>query len=176
MGRREGFLIAAKVGHIGPCSRHYFFYPQVRFPPHSSMAQEDEPLRPHHYASSAYPTTPRLKLKVHRSRFVDWAPSAITAIALPPAPPPAPSNKAQSLSLKWFGTLAIGRANGNIELYEWSEDPEEKSFAPQAWVLRKVKYVRNVCTHIYELTIRTLFLPLLLSWDVYMIRRSSRAL
>ncbi|KAG8843287.1 U3 small nucleolar RNA-associated protein [Tulasnella sp. 330] len=82
----------------------------------------------------------RLKLRIHRSRFIEWAPGAITAIAFPPSPPPTPSTgkAAQNFSLSWFGTLAIGRANGNIELYEWSEKPEEQSFAPQAWVLRKV--------------------------------------
>ncbi|KAG8997306.1 U3 small nucleolar RNA-associated protein [Tulasnella sp. JGI-2019a] len=89
--------------------------------------------------SNSTPSSSRLKLKVHRNRLIEWAPGAITAIAFPPAPPPSPvRGKSDQITLNWFGTLAIGRANGNIELYEWSERPEEKTFAPQAWVLRKI--------------------------------------
>lgn len=86
-------------------------------------------------------------LAVHRCRFVDYNPSAISAIAFPPLGLPSRSGvklgKASGSSQKRkFGTLAVGRANGNIELYEWSgaeyEGAEYESQAPKAWVLSKV--------------------------------------
>jgi len=40
--------------------------------------------------------------------------------------------------VEWHGTISKGRPSRNIELYEWSLRLEEKGFAPQAWVLRKV--------------------------------------
>lgn len=77
-------------------------------------------------------------LSVHRCRFVDYIPSAITALAFPPLPPPSVKGKnvAYPKALR-TGTLAVGRANGNIELCEWTGSEQELQ-APQAWVVRKV--------------------------------------
>lgn len=82
-------------------------------------------------------------IAVHRCRFVDYVPSAITALAFPPLPLPSIKGKNKSTSANLqkalkFGTLAIGRANGNVELAEWTgTDPA--SPAPQAWVVTKVR-------------------------------------
>ncbi|CAL1696492.1 unnamed protein product [Somion occarium] len=77
-------------------------------------------------------------LSVHRCRFVDYQPSAVTALAFPPLPLPSVKGKKKAASRKRlrFGTLAIGRANGNIELCEWTGH-EHQSSAPQAWVVKK---------------------------------------
>ena len=81
---------------------------------------------------------------VHRCRFVDFTPSAITAISFPPLPLPLPSSKGKNPAVGnqplRFGTLAIGRANGNIELCEWTGG-DRQTQAPQAWVVRKVSVV-----------------------------------
>ena len=77
---------------------------------------------------------------VHRCRFVDYCPSAITALAFPPSPLPPIKGKKRSAPSKShikFGTLAIGHANGNIDLCEWSGDEKELQ-STQAWVVRKV--------------------------------------
>jgi U3 small nucleolar RNA-associated protein 4 len=76
-------------------------------------------------------------VKVHRCRFVDYLPAAITALAFPPLPLPSLKGKAKATSPLKFPHLAIGRANGNIELAEWSNNnPTDQ--APQAWVVSKV--------------------------------------
>jgi hypothetical protein len=84
-------------------------------------------------------------LAVHRCRFVEFTPAAITALAFPPLNLPAvrPADKGKSkqtpaYSTAKFGTLAVGRANGNIEICEWSGAQGETQ-APQAWVVRKVR-------------------------------------
>jgi len=79
----------------------------------------------------------QIPVKVHRCRFVDYLPVAITALAFPPLPLPSREGKAKvTLPLK-FPHLAIGRANGNIELAEWTNNnPTDQ--APQAWVVLKV--------------------------------------
>ena len=80
---------------------------------------------------------------VHRCRFVDFTPSAVTALAFPPLPLPSVKGKQKSKPNKEFkfGTLAIGRANGNIELCEWTGS-ERSPQAPQAWVVRKVRHFK----------------------------------
>ncbi|KIL71045.1 hypothetical protein M378DRAFT_66031 [Amanita muscaria Koide BX008] len=81
------------------------------------------------------PTT----VTVHRCRFVDHTPSAITALAFPPSPLPSVKGKKRSEASKShvkFGTLAVGRANGNIDLLEWTGNEKELQSA-QAWVVRK---------------------------------------
>ncbi|GLB36397.1 putative WD40 repeat-like protein [Lyophyllum shimeji] len=79
-------------------------------------------------------------LAVHRCRFVDFAPSAITALAFPPLPLPPISAKGKKPSSgkqpSRFGTLAIGHANGNIDLCEWAGGEREYR-SSQAWVIRK---------------------------------------
>jgi len=76
-------------------------------------------------------------VKVHRCRFVDYLPAAITALAFPPLPLPSLKGKAKATSSLRFPHLAVGRANGNIELSEWSNNnPTDQ--APQAWVVSKV--------------------------------------
>jgi U3 small nucleolar RNA-associated protein 4 len=78
---------------------------------------------------------------VHRCRFVDFTPSAITTITFPPLPLLLLSAKGKNLEVGnqplRFGTLAVGRANGNIELCEWTGG-DRQTQAPQAWVVRKV--------------------------------------
>ncbi|KAI1797668.1 WD40 repeat-like protein [Ganoderma leucocontextum] len=77
-------------------------------------------------------------LAVHRCRFVDFAPSAVTALAFPPLPLPSVKGKraAKNQGFPGFGPLVVGRANGNIELCEWTGS-SPRSQAPQAWVVRK---------------------------------------
>ncbi|KAM5538245.1 hypothetical protein V8D89_008132 [Ganoderma adspersum] len=77
-------------------------------------------------------------LAVHRCRFVDFAPSAVTALAFPPLPLPSVKGKraAKHQGFPGFGPLVVGRANGNIELCEWTGS-SPRSQAPQAWVVRK---------------------------------------
>lgn len=57
---------------------------------------------------------------VHRCRFVDYTPTPITAIAFPPV---IFQKKDDSFTLNsQFETnfMALGRANGNIEIHNWS--------------------------------------------------------
>ncbi|KAH9853178.1 WD40 repeat-like protein [Lenzites betulinus] len=77
-------------------------------------------------------------LAVHRCRFVDFTPSAVTALCFPPLPLPSVKGKkaANNQAFPGFGPLVIGRANGNIELCEWTGSGP-RSQAPQAWVVRK---------------------------------------
>ena len=82
---------------------------------------------------------------VHRCRFVDYNPAAITAVAFPPLVLPNLHGSRRKHTKRMrkgrFGTLAVGRANGNIELYEWAIPPNEQQHtlkALQAWVLSKV--------------------------------------
>ena len=83
-------------------------------------------------------------LSVHRCRFVDFSPSAVTALAFPPLPLPSVKGKKKAHKKKLkFGILAIGRANGNIELCEWTGH-DHQNWAPQAWVVKKVGLLINV--------------------------------
>ncbi|KAI0757231.1 WD40 repeat-like protein [Daedaleopsis nitida] len=77
-------------------------------------------------------------LAVHRCRFVDYTPSAVTALCFPPLPLPSIKGKkaANSKGFPGFGPFVVGRANGNIELCEWTGS-NPRSQAPQAWVVRK---------------------------------------
>jgi hypothetical protein len=85
-------------------------------------------------------------ISVHRCRFVDFQPAAVTALSFAPLPLPAPSakGKEKASAPRWtqryqFGTLVIGRANGNIELCGWTGDPTGKQVeASQGWVVQKV--------------------------------------
>ena len=78
-------------------------------------------------------------VSVHRCRFVDYTPSAITALAFPPLPLPSLKGKENAATPQRppFGNLVVGRANGNIELCEWTGSPEQHQSA-QAWVVKKV--------------------------------------
>ncbi|KAH8835371.1 WD40-repeat-containing domain protein [Flagelloscypha sp. PMI_526] len=73
-------------------------------------------------------------LGVHRCRFVDYAPSAITAIAFTPLPPPRPSQPDQSPTTG-FGTLVVGHSNGNIDICEWTGSGNSSQSA-QAWAIQ----------------------------------------
>ncbi|KAF9480459.1 WD40 repeat-like protein [Pholiota conissans] len=78
-------------------------------------------------------------LALHRCRFVDYAPSAITALAYPPLPLPSVKGKKKTTAGKQplkFGLLAVGHANGNIDICEWMGADRESQCA-QAWVVRK---------------------------------------
>ncbi|KAJ7706417.1 WD40-repeat-containing domain protein [Mycena rosella] len=76
-------------------------------------------------------------LALHRCRFVDFTPSPITALAFPPLPLPSPNKKLSSLGKQpaRFGTLAVGHANGNIDLCEWT-GAEGDLQSSQAWAIR----------------------------------------
>ena len=76
----------------------------------------------------------RTAVAVHRCRFVDFDPSAISALAFPPLPLPKRTAAPQPLT---FGPLAVGHTNGNIDLCQWTGSGERSS-SPQAWVVRKV--------------------------------------
>ncbi|KAH9049447.1 WD40 repeat-like protein [Lactarius hengduanensis] len=78
-------------------------------------------------------------LAVHRCRFVDFSPSSVTALAFPPLPLLSTKRKQKATTegmASMFGPLIVGRANGNIEIYEWTGSASAVE-APQAWVLRK---------------------------------------
>ena len=80
-------------------------------------------------------------LSVHRCRFVDFSPSSVTALAFPPLPILSTKGKQKVCNdgkAPLFGPLIVGRANGNIEIYEWTGSAPATE-APQAWVLRKVR-------------------------------------
>ncbi|KAJ7597673.1 WD40-repeat-containing domain protein [Mycena floridula] len=81
------------------------------------------------------PSVEPVTLSVHRCRFVDFNPSAITALAFPPLPLPSRKGKKPATAVK-FGTLAVGHANGSIDLCEWTGEPNETQ-SSQAWVVRK---------------------------------------
>lgn len=79
-------------------------------------------------------------LSVHRCRFVDFTPAGVTALAFPPLSLPSPKGKKAAAvrhAMK-FANLAVGRANGNIEICEWTGSEHELQ-APQAWVVKKVR-------------------------------------
>lgn len=81
-----------------------------------------------------------ITLSVHRCRFVDYAPSAITALAFPPLPLPSVKSKKSNAPGKGFlklGLLAVGHANGNIDICEWAGSGGVVQCS-QAWVVRKV--------------------------------------
>lgn len=80
-----------------------------------------------------------MDVTVHRTRFIEWTPTAITCLAFPPIPPQLSATKKN-----WFGTLAVGRSNGNIELYEWSGTGKDRDLAPNGWVLLKVRLFQSV--------------------------------
>ncbi|KAF9459481.1 WD40-repeat-containing domain protein [Collybia nuda] len=76
-------------------------------------------------------------VSVHRCRFVDYTPSAITALAFPPLVLPSTKGKATTSRKQLrFGTLAVGHANGNIDLCEWAGGDHDLQ-SSQAWVIRK---------------------------------------
>ena len=78
-------------------------------------------------------------LSVHRCRFVDFTPSPITAFAVPPLPPPPNVGKHPRIEQYFLrpSTLAIGHANGSIDLCQWASAASELR-SSQAWVLSKV--------------------------------------
>ncbi|KAK7058269.1 U3 small nucleolar RNA-associated protein [Paramarasmius palmivorus] len=83
---------------------------------------------------------PEPSIPVHRCRFVDYNPSAITALAFPPLPLP-PTTKPKSASeqnrnFPKFGILAVGHANGNIDLCEWTGSERDLQ-AHQGWSVTK---------------------------------------
>ncbi|TFK23110.1 U3 small nucleolar RNA-associated protein 4 [Coprinopsis marcescibilis] len=82
---------------------------------------------------------PTTTLAVHRCRFVDYAPSAITALAFPPLPLPSIKGKKKSSQANQglrFGVLAVGHANGNIDLCEWTGSEQDRQ-SSQAWVVKQ---------------------------------------
>lgn len=61
-------------------------------------------------------------MDLHRVRFVDWAPSRITAMAFSPPSSSRPADRS---------VLAIGRENGNIDLCVWTEDTANEDTSKQ---------------------------------------------
>ena len=84
-------------------------------------------------------------LSVHRCRFVDFTPAGVTALAFPPLSLPSPKGKNAAVvrHAMMFANLAVGRANGNIEICEWTGSEGDLE-APQAWVVKKVGLLINV--------------------------------
>ncbi|KAJ7169661.1 WD40-repeat-containing domain protein [Mycena filopes] len=76
-------------------------------------------------------------LALHRCRFVDFNPAPVTALAFPPLPLPSPNQKPSTFGKQpvRFGTLAVGRANGNVDLCEWT-GAEGDLQSSQAWAIR----------------------------------------
>lgn len=72
----------------------------------------------------------RKGLPVHRCRFPDWSPSSVAALAITP-----PSFDAGLLGFGGSsgerGVLAVGRANGDVELMVWG--------GHQGWVAWRVR-------------------------------------
>lgn len=68
---------------------------------------------------------------LHRCRFPDWSPSAITSLSLTPT-----SFKTNLLNFSESsnerGLLAVGRANGDVELMCWG--------GHQGWIAWRVSY------------------------------------
>ena len=83
-------------------------------------------------------------LSVHRCRFIDYTPSPITALAFPPLslPPIKGKHLSAARNALDYGMLAVGRANGNIELCQWT-GARPQNPAPQAWAVVKVCFVFN---------------------------------
>lgn len=103
---------------------------------------------------------PKSTLSVHRCRFVDFVPSAVTALAFPPLPLHSSTSStsrsdAGSSKKRRFGTLAVGRANGNIELYEWSGSDHDVQ-SSQAWVPWKVRSLAQNMALCLVLTLKIL--------------------
>ncbi|GAA5864670.1 hypothetical protein JCM8547_008266 [Rhodosporidiobolus lusitaniae] len=76
------------------------------------------PFAAHLASLPSHPSRRRKGLPVHRCRFPDWAPASVTALALTPA--------TFDAGLLGFGgssgergVLAVGRANGDVELMLW---------------------------------------------------------
>lgn len=65
----------------------------------------------------AGPSKPTPSVPLHRVRFVDWAPSSVSALAFLPL-----TKQVQSASSAARSILAVGRENGNIDLCVWIED------------------------------------------------------
>ncbi|KAH9817953.1 quinon protein alcohol dehydrogenase-like superfamily [Melampsora americana] len=82
------------------------------------------------------------KAVVHRCRFVDYTPGSITALACTPSTwDPSPHFGIPDVGEKSRGVLAVGRGNGNIEIWVWLADSigpklgKKKSGSSQGWVL-----------------------------------------
>ncbi|CEH12989.1 UTP4, CIRH1A [Ceraceosorus bombacis] len=58
-------------------------------------------------------------LAVHRTRFLDWSPSSITALAFSPSLPHHSLHVRPVLAIGRDNVLAIGRDNGNIDICTW---------------------------------------------------------
>ena len=115
-------------------------------------------------------TTSTNTFPVHRCRFVDFVPSAVTALAFPPLTLPLSKGKPpvqQKEALK-YSTLAVGHANGNIDLCEWT-GTQPNLPAPQAWIVRKVRRsfrlpVRRNLTEAYSRRCPGQYLPKSTLW------------
>lgn len=79
----------------------------------------------------------RHSVRLHRCRFLDWSPSPITALAFPPS-----LLISKNTPNSPFPILAVGRANGNIELWRWASSKSSKKIGNgthQGWVIHQVR-------------------------------------
>ena len=116
---------------------------QVTFSTRSSLACSKKMMSKSSPCSTQNDCKMAATVPVHRCRFVDNTPSAITALAFPPLPlPPAKSRRKSTDATKplQYGILAIGHANGNIDISEWMGSEHEPPNS-QAWVVRQVRDV-----------------------------------
>lgn len=81
---------------------------------------------------------------LHHVRFVNYTPASVTAVAFPPlapaAPYPTPSSSAAGGSSSRpaagaCGLMAVGKGNGQVELFKWVETTE----GGQGWVFFRVR-------------------------------------
>lgn len=88
-------------------------------------------------AQSITKSSPKTRATLHRIRFVDYQPPAVTSLALTPHTWKA--NLVFSYAHSQRQVLAVGKANGNIEIHVWIGDVtgSQKS-NKQGWVLDRV--------------------------------------
>lgn len=83
----------------------------------------------------------RHPVRLHRCRFLDWSPSPITALALPPA-----VVSSKKFIIDAHPVLAVGRADGNVELWRWATYKPARTGAistSPGWVMHQVRAERT---------------------------------
>lgn len=87
-----------------------------------------------------------MAVPLHHVRFVNYTPASVTAVAfapLPPPPPHQPSSSTPSSSKSANGAcglLAVGKGNGQVELFKWVELEE----GGQGWVFYRVSPLEDL--------------------------------
>ena len=89
-------------------------------------------------------------IPLHHCKFVDYTPSSVTAIAFPPIPLPTrrrattSSSSTSSTKEPEMGIMAVGKGNGDVEIFRWVE----RSEGGQGWVLYRVRSSSTFKTHL----------------------------